>query len=76
VGSGPQYPYGPYVITVPKNALNGVTRVFRVNTAPPDNLTSRVGWVYHPASGQIWAGLYPDQVDIAAVQSDGSAGGS
>jgi type II secretory pathway pseudopilin PulG len=75
VGTGPQYPLGPYVINVPKNALNGVSRVFRVNTAPPANLANRVGWVYHPASGQIWAGLFPEPVDLATVQSDGSSGG-
>jgi prepilin-type N-terminal cleavage/methylation domain-containing protein len=72
LGAGPQFPFGPYLVTVPKNALNGVTRVFRVNTAPPTSLTSRVGWVYHPASGQIWAGLYPEPVDLAAVQADAS----
>jgi len=79
IGSGPQYPYGPYLLTVPKNALNGVTRVFRVNTAPPTSLSSRVGWIYHPASGQIWAGLYPDLIDLSVVQSDASvsvSGGS
>jgi prepilin-type N-terminal cleavage/methylation domain-containing protein len=76
VGTGPQYSFGPYLITVPKNALNGATRVFRVNTAPPASLASRVGWVYHPASGQIWAGLFPEQVDLSIVQSDGSMGGS
>lgn len=76
VGTGAQYSYGPYLLTVPRNALNGVTRVFRVNSAPPANLTSRVGWVYHPESGQIWAGLYPDMVDLSTIQSDGSAGGS
>jgi type II secretory pathway pseudopilin PulG len=54
IGTGPQYPYGPYLLTVPRNSLNGVTRVFRVNSAPPSNLSSRVGWVYHPASGPIW----------------------
>jgi prepilin-type N-terminal cleavage/methylation domain-containing protein len=75
VGNGPQYSYGPYLLTVPRNALNGVTRVFRVNSAPPSNLTSRVGWVYHPASGQIWAGLYPQVVDLATIQSDGSMSG-
>jgi prepilin-type N-terminal cleavage/methylation domain-containing protein len=74
VGSGAQYPYGPYLLTVPKNALNGVQRVFRINTAPPSNLSSRVGWVYHPDSGQIWAGLYPDPVDLSTVSSDGSTG--
>lgn len=74
LGSGAQYPYGPYLTTVPTNALNGIKRVFRVNTAPPANLSNRVGWVYHPASGQIWAGLYGDPVDIAAIQADGSSG--
>jgi prepilin-type N-terminal cleavage/methylation domain-containing protein len=74
VGTGAQYTYGPYVMDVPKNALNGVSRVFRVNDAPPSSLSSRVGWVYHPTSGQIWAGLFPDQVDLAAIQSDGSTG--
>jgi prepilin-type N-terminal cleavage/methylation domain-containing protein len=76
VGSGAQYPLGPYLTTVPRNALNNVTRVFRINTAPPTDLSNRVGWVYHAASGQIWAGLYPDQVDLSQVQADGSSGGS
>lgn len=76
VGNGPQYGYGPYLLTVPRNALNGVKRVFRVNSAPPANLSLRVGWVYHPESGQIWAGLYPEPVDLATVDSEGSTGGS
>src|SRR5262245_5765331 len=76
VGTGAQYPLGPYLNTVPRNALNGVTRVFRINTAPPSSLSNRVGWVYHAASGQIWAGLYPENVDLSQVQSDGSQGGS
>jgi general secretion pathway protein G len=67
VGTGPQYVFGPYAIAMPPNAFNGISRVFRVNTAPPDNLSSRVGWVYHPASGQIWAGLYPDMVDPDSI---------
>jgi prepilin-type N-terminal cleavage/methylation domain-containing protein len=76
LGSGPTHPYGPYLITVPTNALNGVKRVFRVNNAPPSNLGNRVGWVYHPASGQIWAGLYPEPVDLSTIDSEGSSGGS
>jgi len=76
LGSGPGYVYGPYLLTVPRNSLNNVARVFRVNSAPPSNLTSRVGWVYHPASGQIWAGLYPDPVDLSTIQDDGSGAGS
>jgi hypothetical protein len=29
-----------------------------------------VGWVYHPASGQIWAGLYPHSINLAALDAD------
>jgi type II secretory pathway pseudopilin PulG len=72
VGVGPQFIYGPYLPQAPKNAMNGVKRVFRVSTAPPEKLSSRVGWVYHPGSGQMWAGLYPQAIDLAAVQADGS----
>jgi prepilin-type N-terminal cleavage/methylation domain-containing protein len=68
VGTGPQYMYGPYLREMPTNALNGVSRVFRVNSAPPANLSSRVGWVYHPDSGQIWAGLYPEHVNLPPQQ--------
>jgi type II secretory pathway pseudopilin PulG len=58
VGVGPEFVYGPYTSKLPPNALNNVSRVFRINSAPPANLSSRVGWVYHPDSGQIWAGLF------------------
>lgn len=71
VGVGAPYPFGPYLPETPKNALNSVKRVFRINTAPPATLSSRVGWAYHPGSGQIWAGLYPQPIDIASVQADG-----
>lgn len=64
VGAGPEYIYGPYMEKVPPNALNNVSRVFRVNTAPPPNLSSRVGWVYHEESGQIWAGLHNGPVEL------------
>jgi general secretion pathway protein G len=64
VGAGPEYIYGPYMEKLPPNALNNVSRVFRVNTAPPPNLSSRVGWVYHEDSGQIWAGLHNGPVTL------------
>lgn len=67
VGSGPECIYGPYLERIPPNQLNNVRRVFRVNSAPPANLSSRVGWVYHPASGQIWAGLYNGVVDTSSM---------
>jgi len=72
VGTGPQFVYGPYTREMPTNALNGLSRVFRINAAPPATLTNRAGWIYHPASGQVWAGLYPEIVDAALVQAEGS----
>src|SRR5262245_65700994 len=72
VGSGPQFIYGPYAREMPTNALNGLSRVFRVNSAPPASLTNRAGWIYHPASGQVWAGLYPEIVSPALVQAEGN----
>jgi hypothetical protein len=72
VGSGVEHTFGPYLPEIGPNALNGVSRVFRVNTAPPSSLSSRVGWVYHPASGQIWAGLHAQMVDLATVQAEGN----
>jgi prepilin-type N-terminal cleavage/methylation domain-containing protein len=75
VGVGPQFTYGPYLPETPRNALNAVKRVFRINSAPPANLSSRVGWVYHPGSGQIWAGLYPRAIDLSALDGDGNTSG-
>jgi prepilin-type N-terminal cleavage/methylation domain-containing protein len=72
VGSGPKHIYGPYAREMPTNALNGIARVFRINSAPPATLTNRAGWVYHPASGQIWAGLHPKQVSLGLVQAEGN----
>jgi prepilin-type N-terminal cleavage/methylation domain-containing protein len=72
VGTGPQFIYGPYAREMPTNALNGINRVFRINSAPPANLSNRAGWVYHPASGQVWAGLHAEAVSLAAVQAEGN----
>ncbi len=63
-GAGPEYAYGPYMLDgIPENPLNKSRSIFRVNTAPPANLQSRVGWAYHPDTGQIWAGLHRGTVD-------------
>jgi prepilin-type N-terminal cleavage/methylation domain-containing protein len=72
VGTGPEFIYGPYAHEIPVNPLNGISRVFRVNTAPPSTLPNRAGWIYHPASGQIWAGLHPEKVELAALQAEGN----
>lgn len=63
IGTGPAYSLGPYLKNrMPVNPLNDTNDVYRSNSAPPTNLASRVGWVYHPETGQIWAGLYQGAV--------------
>jgi prepilin-type N-terminal cleavage/methylation domain-containing protein len=64
IGSGPTYNLGPYIRNrMPANPLNDSREVFRSNTAPPANLELRIGWVYHPETGQIWAGLHQGAVE-------------
>lgn len=66
-GVGAEFVYGPYMLEgIPENPLNRSRSVFRVNTAPPANLQSRIGWAYHPDTGQIWAGLHRGAVDESA----------
>lgn len=68
IGAGPEHIHGPYLIGgVPKNPLNKSRSIYQVNTVPPANLQSRVGWAYHPETGQIWAGLYRGTVDESGV---------
>jgi prepilin-type N-terminal cleavage/methylation domain-containing protein len=59
IGTTAAHRFGPYVRPrMPVNPLNNSSEVYRSNSAPPTSLTNRVGWVYHPETGQIWAGLY------------------
>jgi prepilin-type N-terminal cleavage/methylation domain-containing protein len=79
LGSGAGYVFGPYIDRLPENPLNGTANVYLVNKAPPANLELRVGWVYHQATGQIWAGLYEGSVpDLGggSVTLGGGSGGS
>lgn len=63
IGTGPSYPYGPYLSRMPNNPLSETANVYTVNTAPPATLDKRIGWVYHLDSGQIWAGLHVGLVE-------------
>ena len=68
IGTTASHRFGPYVKPrMPINPLNNSSDVYRSNSAPPTNLTSRVGWVYHAESGQIWAGLYQGNAPSAPV---------
>lgn len=68
IGTTASHRFGPYIKPrMPVNPLNNSSEVYRSNSAPPTNLTSRVGWVYHLESGQIWAGLYQGTAPSAPV---------
>ena len=57
IGSGPGYPYGPYILgKIPANPLNNSARVKEILIAPPANAQNETGWLYYPTTGQIWAG--------------------
>jgi prepilin-type N-terminal cleavage/methylation domain-containing protein len=74
IGTTASHRFGPYVKPrMPINPLNNSSDVYRSNSAPPANLTSRIGWVYHPESGQIWAGLYQGTAPSAPVSGGASS---
>ena len=56
-GTGAAYPYGPYLLTgIMANPFNGSSSVTLATETPPSNLKSLTGWIYDPATGQIWGG--------------------
>jgi prepilin-type N-terminal cleavage/methylation domain-containing protein len=56
VGTGANYPYGPYVLNaLPENPYNGLTTVVAATANPPTAEASNAGWQYHAATGRIWA---------------------
>lgn len=58
IGSGPEFIYGPYLERMPVNPLSDTANVYTITTIPPSSLDKRIGWAYHVASGQVWAGLH------------------
>jgi prepilin-type N-terminal cleavage/methylation domain-containing protein len=57
IGTGPDYPYGPYILhEIPDNPLNHTRAVQEVTGVPPADLDTRNGWLYYPPTGQVWAG--------------------
>ena len=54
LGSGP---YGPYILAdeMPVNPINHSNKVVQGFTPPILALDGAAGWVYDPATGQIWA---------------------
>lgn len=53
---GARFPYGPYLTSgIPANPLNGKSAVAIATRVPPAAPSGDAGWLYDPASGQIWA---------------------
>ena len=53
---GSSYPYGPYLVAgIPANPMTGVKTITATATNPPTAATATGGWLYHEASGSIWA---------------------
>jgi general secretion pathway protein G len=55
VGTGAQFPYGPYLQAIPVNPLTN-SRTIRVVTtdSPTASGESDAGWLYNANSGRIW----------------------
>src|SRR5262245_61497124 len=55
VGTGANFPYGPYLRDVPVNAFNNKKTI---TTTTEDPLTTApagtTGWIYNPTTGGIW----------------------
>lgn len=56
VGTGSGFVYGPYLVgTFPLNPISGDGTVTATATAPPLAESGTGGWLYHAATGQIFA---------------------
>lgn len=53
--AGPSYPYGPYIQDLPPNPLDAKSTVTATATNPPAAATTDGGWLYHAATGRIFA---------------------
>ncbi len=62
--AGPAYPYGPYLKTIPPQTFSMLTGVrLDSGSGTPKSLSSPGGgWIYRPATGQVWAD-HPDYVE-------------
>ncbi len=55
--SGPDYPFGPYILGAPMNPFDGskqVTAVAQPGQPPTGVVGGMGGWQYHVTTGAIW----------------------
>ena len=53
-GSGSDYPYGPYLQSIPYNPFTDSNTVVAPNEVPPTSTVSGAGWLYDTTTGQVW----------------------
>jgi hypothetical protein len=56
VGEGPEFPHGPYLLSIPLNPLAETKHaaiVIAIDDWPPHDVQPNAGWLYHPPSGRI-----------------------
>jgi general secretion pathway protein G len=56
VGSGVNFPYGPYLREVPVNPFTNskTIKVIATDPAAPGDVNTTDGWIYNTTSGGIW----------------------
>lgn len=56
IGTGATHVYGPYISTIPDNAISGANTVRAAAANPPAAASGATdaGWLYHAASGNVW----------------------
>lgn len=58
-GSGPVFPFGPYLPEIPVNPMNDSSAITFTTEAKPD-VASATGWIFNSTTGQIWGGMRRD----------------
>jgi type II secretion system protein G len=55
-GTGPNYPYGPYIRQVPVNPFTNKNTITTITNDPAQasDVTGNGGWLYNPTTGGIW----------------------
>ncbi|MEX2186460.1 MAG: type II secretion system protein [Pirellulales bacterium] len=51
--TGPSFPLGPYMVSIPNNPYDNKNYVETATEWPPAATTASGGWLYYPATGQI-----------------------
>ncbi|MBS0209011.1 MAG: prepilin-type N-terminal cleavage/methylation domain-containing protein [Planctomycetes bacterium] len=54
IGTGANFPYGPYIQTIPMNPYTNSNTVVAAGANPPTATVSGAGWLFDLTSGKIW----------------------